>query len=89
MIPFVKSILFLLFYRSDVSSTLVDSEDEATGDVTPGTWRAQSFAPVWEDFNPQCRHNYGMRAKQIRDEFKEYFNNEGVVPWQWRQCGIV
>lgn len=68
-------------------STLVDSEDADTGDVTPGTWR--TLTPVWEDFNPQCSNNYGIRAKLIRNEFKEYFNNEGVVPWQWRQCGIV
>jgi len=33
-------------------------------------------------------NNHSLRAKLSREEFKEYFNNEGVVSWQWRMCGL-
>ena len=33
-------------------------------------------------------NNHSSEAKLIRDEFKEYFNNDGAVTWQWHACGI-
>ena len=42
----------------------------------------------WFDFSPRGSNNYSNEAKVIRDEFKQYFNNEGAVPWQWVQCGL-
>ena len=41
----------------------------------------------WFEFSPRCSNNYSNEVKLIRDEFKQYFNNEGVVSWQWVQCG--
>ena len=37
-------------------------------------------------------NRYSHDAGQARDDFKEYFNNEGSVPWQYdhvRNCGRV
>ena len=31
-------------------------------------------------------HNPSTAAKTIRDNFKYYFINEGVVDWQWKYC---
>ena len=27
-------------------------------------------------------NSYGMEAKWVREQFKDYFNNEGSVDWQ-------
>ena len=32
--------------------------------------------------NQQGSNNYTRQAKEVRDHFKEYFNNSGAVPWQ-------
>ena len=42
----------------------------------------------WLDFSPRCSNNHTVEAKAIREEFKGFFNNEGAVPWQWKQCGL-
>ena len=31
-------------------------------------------------------NNASLEAKEIRETFKEYFFNEGAVPWQWNSC---
>ena len=31
-------------------------------------------------------NNPSNHAKRVRDEFKEYFNCEGEVGWQWDKC---
>lgn len=67
---------------------LVDVEDEVTGCITPGMWRNDPSSSSWLTYNPNCSNNYSADAKAIREEFTEYFNNEGAVHWQWRQCGI-
>ena len=50
----------------------------------PGQWRndvqATSMTPL--DM-PRSGHNASAKAKQIRETFKDYFNNEGSVSWQW------
>ena len=37
----------------------------------------------WYNFVDQCARAYAISAKLIRDEFANYFINEGSVPWQW------
>ena len=32
----------------------------------------------------KSRHN--ITAKAVRDDFKDYFMNEGAVDWQWKCC---
>ena len=62
---------------------LLDNED-CTGTVRPGQWRndvqATSMTPL--DM-PRSGHNASAKAKQTRETFKDYFNNEGSVSWQW------
>ena len=64
---------------------LADEEDVSTGEVVPGSWRASELQmnplPV-----PNSGHNASRLAKGVRDKFKEYFCNEGSVPWQWDRC---
>ena len=71
-----------------MSSALQDIEDHETGTVIPGSWRADTPNSSWLDFFPSCSNNFSNEARVIRDEYKEYFNNEGAVTWQWRMCGI-
>ena len=67
---------------------LIDIEDEVTGDISPGSWRNEQSSFSWLSFDPVCSNNYSGDAKSIREEYTDYFNNEGAVPWQWRQCGL-
>ena len=63
---------------------LIDSESDS-GEVTNGLWRQDSpldsFLPLSVPVNGHNASNY---AKQVRDSFKDFFVNEGVVEWQWR-----
>jgi len=42
----------------------------------------------WLDLSLPCSNNHSWEVKLIRDEFKDYFNNDGAVSWQWHACGI-
>ena len=66
---------------------LTDQEDD-DGNVIPGPWRCnESVLSSWFDYHPHCSNNYSTEAKVIREEYMDYFVNEGAVPWQWRLCG--
>ena len=71
-----------------IPSNLVDVEDKATGVMSPGLWRNDPSPSSWITYKPTRSNNYSGDAKAIREEYLQYFNNEGVVHWQWLQCGI-
>ena len=84
------SLIFQSFLRAStpLEPYLVDREDPDSGDLRPGDWRQDQSSNTWLDFSPICSNNFNSDAKAIRDEFRSYFNTEGAVPWQWRQCSI-
>lgn len=55
-----------------------DKED-VRGNVPEGAWR--NSAPMASVERPRGR-KYQHGALQNRDEFMDYFSNEGAVPWQ-------
>lgn len=57
----------------------VDYENKDTGRVEEGSWRqgTQHVAEL-----QRTRGNSAAEAKKIRDDFCEYFNSSGSVPWQ-------
>jgi DDE superfamily endonuclease len=62
---------------------LADSEDANTHLVTPGPWRVEDEDQVnWMSVGQQGSKGYSGRAKEIRDNFRAYFNGVGQVPWQ-------
>lgn len=67
---------------------ILDADDTANGTITPGSWRQDQPTNTWFPYIAEGSNNHSPRAKLIREEFKEYFNNEGVVSWQWRMCGL-
>ena len=69
-------------YRpGNLADTLLD------GEVLEEEWRddvaTDSFYPLQI---PRSGHNLSIAAKTVRDIFKDYFMNEGVVDWQWKYC---
>lgn len=71
-----------------VSPRVIDTVNPATGEIVPGSWRddgtpSKNLLPL-----AMLRHgnNPSNHAKRVRDEFKEYFNCEGEVGWQWDKC---
>ena len=67
-----------------VSRDLVDNEDVMTGEITEGSWRKDPPTESWYSLSLNKASNATHEAKAIREEFREYFYNEGCVPWQWR-----
>ena len=61
-----------------------DLED---GEVLEGKWcdnfATDSFYPLQ---TPKSGHNPSIASKTVRDTFKDYFMNKGVVDWQWKYC---
>ena len=57
------------------------------GEVLETEWRdnvaTDSFCPLQI---PRCWHNQSIAVETFRDNFKDYFMNEGVVDWQWKYC---
>ena len=63
-------------------STLVD-QDGTTG-LHLGEWRQDvtNMNGITSIQNIGASRNYGGEAKWVRDQFEDYFNNEGAVNWQ-------
>ena len=63
-------------------ANLTDSEDE-NYNVIPGTWRQITSSGLTNVAVTHDRHPSRF-ALAKRDEYRNYFNNEGAVPWQWQ-----
>jgi hypothetical protein len=60
---------------------IIDREDITTGEVQYGFWRQEETYGV-QSLGQMATNFYSAEAKEIRDDFTEYFNNEGQVSWQ-------
>ena len=81
------------FLRSESTSgkiyiplNLLDFED-MSGNI-PGAWRIDVPKDSWLDLEPPVNRNPSRQAKDVREEFKRFFMNEGTVPWQWRAAQV-
>ena len=64
---------------------LIDTENEDTHEVTPGTWRDDGPTNSMFPLHTGIQRNYAISQKQVREEFTEYFMTaEGEVSWQYR-----
>ena len=63
-----------------------DEDDTDTGVTIPGDWRIEGMpANNLMDAQRLGSNHYGEEAKQIREEFKDFFvTPQGEVPWQYR-----
>ncbi|XP_029679979.1 uncharacterized protein LOC115245692, partial [Formica exsecta] len=64
-----------------VDETLVD-QDRPDGFV-PGSWREDIENSVLRDITTCGNNNSTRNAIKIRENFCNYFNTEGTVPWQF------
>lgn len=76
-----------------VPSGFVDSEN-ADGSLSPGDWRAivQYDESGMVSLGHVGGNRYTLEASNSRNDFKEYFNNDGAVEWQYRHvksCSVV
>ena len=67
---------------------LIDKEDPVTGEIIQGTWRDDSPLESLVSLQPSLQHNYNTGAKEMRQEYTRWFNDEGDVPWQRKMCGL-
>ena len=60
-------------------------DHEGPHGMQPGEWRheAQNMNGLVPVNCLGATNNYGESAKWVRDELKDYFNNEGAIDWQW------
>ena len=58
-------------------------DQESPNGYCPGTWRDdESDTNGLQPLEKVGSNNYSKGAAVVRDEFKNYFNNEGAVEWQ-------
>lgn len=63
-----------------VMNDQIDYENE-DHQVIPGLWRQHNNSGLQN--LPATNHRHpNIEAQQIRDKYRDYFNNEGAVPWQ-------
>lgn len=81
--------------RADISSkhvyclpAIMDQEDLHTGQFIPGTWRDDTHRESFLDLEVSLSRNSTRVAKEMREEFTSWFNNEGDVTWQRKMCGL-
>ena len=67
---------------------LIANEDPVTGETIQGTWRDDSPLESLVSLQPSLQHNYNTGAKETRQEYTRWFNDEGDVPWQRKMCGL-
>ena len=70
------------------SPTLVSREHPETSEIIEGFWRKEIPTESWKSLSNTRAHNPANEAKRIREEFTDYFTNEGCIPWQWK-CARV
>ena len=68
--------------------TLVDREDPETAQVIPGSWRDDIPTDSFLNLQPSTSRNCSNEAKNMREEFTQWFNNEGDVSWQRHMCEL-
>lgn len=64
-----------------VTPGLVDVADE-DGSIVEGSWRLSGLGGL-SSISRMGRNNYPCDANVIRTKFREYFNGEGKVSWQY------
>lgn len=67
-----------------VPISMVD-QDGPNGFI-PGSWRESIEDSAFRDISKFGSNNSSREAREIREEFCTYFNNEGAVPWQFECC---
>ena len=76
------------FLRTRKSTTeffrpgMLEEEDCERGTVNFGSWR-QEMGGDLPGLRQQCGNHSGNDAREIREEFCDYFNTNGQVYWQW------
>ena len=87
-------LILYIFLRSESTSgkiyippNLLDFED-MSDNIIPGAWRNDVPKDSWLDLEPSVNRNPSRQAKDVREEFKRFFMNEGTVPWQWRAAQV-
>jgi hypothetical protein len=66
-----------------IPGTSLDAEDFDTGNINPADWRAEGGSSGMIDLGACSARTQSLQAKSVRNNFANYFMNEGHVPWQW------
>lgn len=68
--------------RAYFTPSAVDWEDISTGQLTEGEWRQEVSELVGLQGIRQNRRRNNILAEKIRGFYRDYYNNEGAVPFQ-------
>lgn len=63
----------------------LDIEDFNSGECIPGLWRSEVAQLL--SVSGGGNRNFSTSSERIRDQFAEYFMDDGSVPWQWNIIG--
>ena len=79
----IHNLLRTLSLESYTPRHSVDNVDD-NGEITEGEWRNEGPSPYFTDLAPTQGRKAFYEAEDIRNNFKEYFNSNGAVPWQYK-----
>ena len=66
---------------------LIDHENIEAGEIFEGSWRADDVQGSWYPMSLSPSGNHSTKhPRELREEYSEYFMNEGCVPWQWKSA---
>ena len=73
--------------KIDIPVGLIDRENIETGELCEGFWRSDPYQGSWYPISNSLHGNRSSNlAREVRQEFTEYFMNVGCVPWHWRSA---
>ncbi|KYQ59874.1 Putative nuclease HARBI1 [Trachymyrmex zeteki] len=68
-----------------VPPNMIDEESEDLNSFQSGTWRIMKDGCAFQDITNYGTNTNARNCMKIRDEFRDYFCNEGSVPWQYNR----
>ena len=80
---FIKNPNKVNFYRPASFADCI-LED---GEVSEGEWRTNVVTDLFYLVQvPRRGDNASFYAKSVRENFMDYYVNNGLVEWQWKYC---
>ena len=63
-------------------------EVTADGEIIEGEWRSEATTTL-VPLEPTQARNPKLTAKEVREQFRDYFESRGSVPWQCAYANIL
>ena len=75
--------------KISIPKSLIDHDNVGTGLFFECSWKADDVQGPWYPVSLSRNGNHStIYASELREEYSEFFINEGCVPWQWKSARV-